>query len=57
MKLSGHNWIGPQADRDCAESLQLSGKRLNPKSLTLSLRSGRAEPFRKAGGKAVFTSF
>ena len=19
MKLSGHNWIGPQADRDCAE--------------------------------------
>jgi len=22
VKLSGHNWIGPQADRDCAERLR-----------------------------------
>ena len=39
----------------CAESLRLSGKRLNPKSLVLSLRSGRAEPFRIAGGRAAIS--
>jgi len=40
----------------CAESLRLSGKRLSPKSLVLSLRSGRAEPFRTAGGRAAIFS-
>jgi hypothetical protein len=30
--------------------------RLNPKSLILSLRSGRAEPFRTAGGRAAIFS-
>ena len=40
----------------CAESLGLSGKRLNSKSLILSLRSGRAEPFRTAGGRAAIFS-
>jgi len=37
VKLSGHNWIGPQADRDCAESLRLSGKGPSRKSLLFFL--------------------
>ena len=40
----------------CAESLRLSGKRLSSKSLILSLRSERAEPFRTAGGRAAIFS-
>ena len=46
--------MGPQADRDCAESLRLSGKRLNPRSLVLSLRSGRAEPFAQQAAEPQF---
>ena len=57
MKLSGHNWIGPQADKDCAESLRLSCKRLNPKSLILNLRSGRAEPSQQAAEPRFFHTF
>ena len=57
MKLSGHNWIGPQADRDCAESLRLSGKHLKSLSFCcfflLPAGAGKAEPFRTAGGRAA----
>ena len=57
MKLSGHNWIGPQADRVCAESLRLSGKHLKSLSFCcfflLPAGAGKAEPFRTAGGKAA----
>jgi hypothetical protein len=40
----------------CAESLRLSGKRLSLESLVLSLRCGRAEPFRTADGRAAILS-
>ena len=46
MKLSGHNWIGPQADRDCAESLRLSGNQPDLMTLLFFLAlAGKAEPF------------
>jgi hypothetical protein len=56
VKLSGHNWIGPQADRDCAESLRLSGSgRTKDFIVFLFLAAGpeRLEPFRTAGGEAA----
>jgi len=46
----------PRPDGVSGESLRLSGKRVNPKSLILNLRSGRAEPFRTAGGRAAISS-
>jgi hypothetical protein len=44
----------------CAESLRLSGKRPNQKTLLFSLLAGwagKAEPFRTAGGKAAIHTF
>ena len=39
--------------RPLCGNLWLSGRRLSQKSLILSLGSGRAEPFRTAGGAAA----
>ena len=57
MKLSGHNWIGPQADRDCAERLCLSAhpsERWLIEIKALASRYGRPQAFRTAGGQAAF---
>src|SRR6516164_2828302 len=45
----------PRPDGVSGGSLRLSGKRLSLKSLILSLRSGRAGPFRTAGGRAAIS--
>src|SRR6516162_1353919 len=52
VKLSGHNWIGPQADRDCAESLRLSLEFLHLDSQRAAVDNGplRGERVRRSRG-------
>src|SRR6516162_52972 len=59
VKLSGHNWIGPQADRDCAESLRLSLEFLHLDSQRAAVDNGplRGERVRRSRGCGVVFFF